>query len=65
MTNEDESTDPRMTAAEREILKFFGDREANEAAQEDRGTPTVSQFAEHPVPANPAKHTKTVEEGQQ
>jgi len=37
MTNEDESTDPRMTAAEREILKFLGDREANEAAQEDRG----------------------------
>jgi hypothetical protein len=62
MTNEDESTDSRMTAAEREILKFFGDREANEAALEDREMPAVNQFAQHPAPANPAKQTKTVEE---
>ncbi len=62
MTNEDESTDPGMTAAEREILKFLGDRDANEAALEDRRTPTVNQFAQHPAPANPAKQTKTVEE---
>src|SRR6266436_1708700 len=62
MTNEDDSTDPGMTAAERQILNFLGDREANEAAQEDRGTPTVYQFAQHPAPANPAKQTKSVEE---
>jgi hypothetical protein len=62
MINEDESTDPGMTAAEREILKFLGDREVNEAALEDRGTPTVHQFAQHPAPANPAKQTKTAEE---
>jgi hypothetical protein len=37
MTDEDKSTDPGMTAAEREILKFFAEREANDAAQEDRG----------------------------
>src|SRR5260370_27218068 len=61
MTNEDESTDPRMTAAEREILKFLGDREANEAALEDRETPAVNQFAQHPAPANPAKQTNTVD----
>jgi hypothetical protein len=62
MINEDESTDPGMTAAEREILKFLGDREVNEAALEDRGTPTVNQFAQHPAHANPAKQTKTTEE---
>jgi hypothetical protein len=52
MINEDE---PGMTAAEREILKFLGDCEVNEAA------PTVNQFAQHPAPANPAKQTKTVD----
>jgi fumarylacetoacetate (FAA) hydrolase family protein len=63
MTDEDESTDPGIiVAAERAILKFLRDREANEAAPEDRGTSTVNQVAEHPVPANPVKQTKTVEE---
>ena len=69
MTDEDESTDPGIiVAAERAILKFLGDREASEAmssmkvAQEGRGTSTVNQVAEHPVPANPVKQTKTVEE---
>jgi hypothetical protein len=63
MTDEDESTPPGMiVAAERAILKFLRDREVNEAAPEDRGTSTVNQVAEHPVPANPVKQTKTVEE---
>jgi hypothetical protein len=67
MTDEDESTDPGIiAAAERAILKFLRDREANEAipsgAQEDRGTSTVNELAEHPAPANPVKQTKTVEE---
>ena len=45
------------------LIKFFGRREANDAAsQEDRGTSTVNQVAEHPVSANPVKQTKTVEE---
>ena len=39
MSDEDESTDPGIiVAAERAILKFLRDREANEAAPEDRGT---------------------------
>ena len=63
MTDEHESTDPGIiVAAERAILKFLRDREANEAVPEDRGTSTVNQLAEHPVPANPVKQTKTVEE---
>src|SRR5258707_15279917 len=63
MTDEDESTNPGMiVAAERAILKFLRDREANEAVPEDCGTSTVNQLAEHPVPANPDKQTKTVEE---
>ncbi len=63
MTDEDESADPGIiAAAERAILKFLRDRDANEAAPEDRGTSTVNQVAEHPVPANPVKQTKTVEE---
>ena len=63
MTDEDESSGPGIiAAAERAILKFLRDREANEAAPEDRGTSTVNQVAEHPVPANPVKQTKTVEE---
>jgi hypothetical protein len=62
MTNEDESTDPGMTAAEREILKFLGEREANDAAREDRGTSAVNQFAQHPAPGNPVKQKKTTEE---
>ena len=58
MTDEDESTPPGMiVAAERAILKFLRDREVNEAAPEDRGTSTVNQVAEHPVPANPADET--------
>ena len=43
-------------------LKFLRDREANEAAPEDRGTSTVNQVAEHPAPVNPVKQTKTAEE---
>src|SRR6266481_9901608 len=63
MTDEDESSGPGIiAAAERAILKFLRDREANEAAPEDRGTSTVNQVAEHPPPANPVKQTKTVEE---
>ncbi len=63
MTDEDESTDPGIiVAAERAILKFLRDREANEAAPGDRGTSTVNKVAEHPVSANPVKQTKTIEE---
>jgi fumarylacetoacetate (FAA) hydrolase family protein len=63
MTDEDESADPGIiAAAERAILKFLRDREANEAAPEDRGTSAVNQVAEHPVSANPVKQTKTIEE---
>src|SRR5712691_10009258 len=63
MTDEDESTDPGIiVAAERAILKFLRDREANEAAPEDRGTSTVNQLAQHLAPASPVKQTKTTEE---
>jgi fumarylacetoacetate (FAA) hydrolase family protein len=63
MTDEDESTNPGIiVAAERAILKFLRDREANEATPEDRGKSTVNQVAEHPVSANPVKQKKTVEE---
>ena len=65
MTDEDESTDPgiiALAAAERVILKFLRDREANETVPEDRGTSTVNELAEHPAPANPVKQTKTTEE---
>ena len=45
MTDEDESTNPGIVvAAERAILKFLRDREANEAVPEDRGTSTVNQL---------------------
>jgi hypothetical protein len=48
MTDEDESTDPGIiVAAERAILEFLRDRDANEAAPEDRGTSTVNQLAQH------------------
>jgi len=58
MTDEDESTSSGfIVAAERTILKFLRDREAN-----DRATSIVNQAAEHPVPANPIKPAKTVEE---
>ncbi len=63
MTDEDESTDPGIiVAAERAILKFLRDREANDAPREDRGTSTVNQLAQHPAPASPVKQTKTTEE---
>jgi hypothetical protein len=62
MTDEDESTDAGTIAAEREILKFLGDREANDAAERDRGTSSVNQFAQHPAPVNPVKQTKAAEE---
>ena len=53
-----------ITSRERAFLEFFGRREANDAAsqEEDRGTSTVNQVAEHPVSANPVKQTKTGEE---
>ena len=42
------------------------DRDANEAfdedEREDRGTSTISQFPQHPAPANPVKQKKTAEE---
>ncbi len=50
MTDEDESTDPGIIAAEREILKFLRGREANDAAREDRGTSAGNQLAQHPAP---------------
>jgi hypothetical protein len=64
MTDEDESTDPRITAAEREILKFLGVREPNQEifAREDGRTSTVNQLAQHPAPAVPVKQRKTAEE---
>ncbi len=69
MTDEDESTDAGIIAAEREILKFLGDREANEAiafhegAQEDGGTSTLNQLAQHHLaPASAVKQKKTTEE---
>ena len=62
MTDEVESTDPGIIVVERALLKFFGRREAKDDAQEDRGTSTVNQLAQHPAPANPVKQTKTVEE---
>jgi hypothetical protein len=62
MNDEDESTDPGIIIAERPTLKFLRDREANEAALEDRGTSTVNQFAQHPAPADPVKQKKTAEE---
>ena len=63
MSGEDESTTSSLiVATERVILKFLRDREAIAAAPEDHGTSIVNQVAEHPVRANPAKQTKTVEE---
>src|SRR5467141_3677777 len=62
MTDEDESTDSGIIAAERAILKFLRGSEANDAPREDRGTSTVNQLAQHPAPANPVKQTKTIEE---
>ena len=63
MTDENDSTDPGIiVAAERAILKFLRDHEANEAAPEDRGTSTVNQLAQHLAPASPVKQTKTTEE---
>jgi len=62
MTDEDESADSGIIAAERAILKFLRGREANDAAQEDRGKSTVNQLAQHLAPANPVKQKKTTEE---
>ena len=63
MTDEDESTNPGIiVAAERAILKFLRDREANEAAPEDRGMSTVNQLAQHPASASLVKQKKTIEE---
>ena len=62
MTDEDESTNPGMTAAERKIFKVLGEREANAAARKDRGTSAVNQFPQHPAPVNRVKQKKTPEE---
>jgi hypothetical protein len=68
MSDEDESVDPGVTAAEREIIKFLGARDLNEAnfnyegAREDRGTSAVSQLGQHPVPGIPVKQKKTHDE---
>ena len=62
MTDEDESTDSGIIAAERAILEFLRGREANDAPRKDRGTSTVNQLAQHPAPANPVKQKKTTEE---
>src|SRR6266853_4543438 len=62
MTDEDESTDSGIIAAERAILKFPRGIEANDAPREDRGTSTVNQLAQHPAPASPVKQTNTTEE---
>ncbi len=43
-------------------LSFLETARRTRPAPEDRGTSTVNQVAEHPVPANPVKQTKTVEE---
>ena len=59
MTDEDESTDSGIIAAERAILKFLRGREANDAAQEERGTSAISQSPQHPAPV---KQKKTAEE---
>ena len=47
MTDEDESTDSGIIAAERAILKFLRGREANAAAREDRGMSAVSKIRTH------------------
>src|SRR5258707_8794828 len=48
------------------IQELFGqtlrDRDANEAAPEDRGTSTVNQLAQHPASASLVKQKKTIEE---
>ena len=63
MSEEDESTPSGfIVAAERAILKFLSDREANAATQEDPGTSTVNQMADDSVRAIFVKQTKTVEE---
>jgi hypothetical protein len=60
MTGEDESTDPGMATAEREIVKFLS-RDANEAtfdcgaARENRGKPAINQSMEHAATAIPVK----------
>ena len=63
MTDEDKSISSGIiVATERAMLKFLKDREANTAAPEDRATSIVNQVADHPVPANSVKQTKTFEE---
>jgi hypothetical protein len=68
MSDEDESVDPRITAAESEIVKFLSGHEANDAnfdyegAREDRGTSAVNQLVHHPAPAIPVKQKKTHDE---
>ena len=61
MTDEDESTDSGIIAAERAIFTFLRKREASEAIdedeREDRETSAISQ--QHPAPV---KQKKTAEE---
>jgi hypothetical protein len=67
MTVEDENSDPGITAAEREFVKFLRGREANESnfdyegAQEDCGTSAVN-LALDPAPAIPIRQRKTHDE---
>ena len=63
MTDEDESTSSGIiVAAERAMLRFLRDREANAAAPENSGTSVVNQVTENQIRKNPVKQTKTVEE---
>src|SRR5260370_11477693 len=63
MSDEDESADPGITAAERAIFTFLRKREASEAIdedeREDRETSAISQSPQHPAPV---KQKKTAEE---
>ena len=63
MSDEDESTDSGIIAAERAIFTFLRKREASEAIdedeREDRETSAISQSPQHPAPV---KQKKTAEE---
>ena len=63
MSDEDESADPGITAAERAIFTFLRKREASEAIdedeREDRETSAISQSPQHLAPV---KQKKTAEE---
>src|SRR5260221_14729146 len=65
MSDEDESADPGMTAAEREIFTLLSAREARDSIDYEgtrqNGSTTVSQSPQHPAPANPIKQKKTAD----